>query len=66
MSKDNFCCVGDFPVLIPYKELERLLEVARNLEGFEQRLSRTNEQLAALRLMHSELMEKVRELQKMV
>lgn len=66
MSKDNFCCVGDFPVLIPYKELERLLRIANNLEGFEKRLSGTHDQLTALRVMFTELAEKVGSLERMI
>ena len=31
MAKDEFCCVGDFPVLIPYRDLVKVVEVAKNI-----------------------------------
>lgn len=64
MAKDEFCCVGDFPVLIPYRDLVKVVEVAKNMERYEKCLSRTSEQLAALRLQYVELSEKVREMGK--
>lgn len=29
-EKKNFCCVEDFPVLVPYRDLVKLVEVANN------------------------------------
>ncbi len=66
MSEHNFCCVGDFPVLIPYRELEKILEVAKNMERYERCISQTNKQLAALRNQYIELSEKVREMDKLL
>ena len=64
MAKDQFCCVGDFPVLIPYQDLVKISEVAKNMERYEKCLSRTSEQLALLRLQFVELLEKVQEMEK--
>lgn len=66
MNNQKFCCVGDFPVLIPYRDLEKIVEVAKNMEHYQKCLSRTNEQLAALRLQYIELSEKVREMDKLL
>lgn len=66
MSDRDFCCVGNFPVLIPYKDLEKVVEVAKNLERYERGLSQANKQLAALRSQYLELMEKVREMDKLL
>ena len=66
MADTNFCCASDFPVLIPYKDLVQLVEVAKNLEQLEKRLSRTDEQLTALKGLYSELLQKVRELDKLI
>ena len=49
MSNADFCCAENFPVLIPYRDLVKIVEVAKNLERYEKCLSRTNEQLVALR-----------------
>lgn len=66
MGDSKFCCVGDFPVLIPYQDLVRLVEVAKNIDQFTERLSRTDEQLTALKGLYSELLQKVRELDKLI
>lgn len=66
MGDSKFCCVDDFPVLIPYKDLVKLVEVAKNLEQFEMRLSRTDEKLGALNGLYSELLQKVRELDNLI
>ena len=64
MAKDDFCGVGDFPVLIPYRDVANMVEIARNMERYERSLSRANEQLSALRRQYAELMEKVRDISK--
>lgn len=64
MAKDDFCSVGDFPMLIPYRDVVKMVEIARNMERYEKSLSRANEQLAALRMQYGELLEKVREMDK--
>ena len=64
MNKKDFCCVDDFPVLVPYKTLEIMVEVATNFDRYQKDLRRTNEQLTALRRQYSELSEKVREIDK--
>ena len=66
MSDPKFCCADDFPVLIPYRDLEKIVEVAKNMERYERCLSRTNEQLTALRHQYNELLEKVREMDKIL
>ena len=62
MAEKKFCCVGDFPVLVPYENLEKLLEMANNQEGFKQRLSRMDEQLTAIYGIYTEVLEKLKEI----
>lgn len=64
MDKKNFCCVGDLPILIPYRDLQNLLEVARNLQRYERNLAHVNKQLTALRQQHIELLEKVADMER--
>lgn len=66
MGNPKFCCVDDFPVLVPYRDLVKLLEVAKNMERYEKCLSRANDQLAALRHQYTELVEKVREIERLL
>ena len=41
VSNADFCCAENFPVLIPYRDLVKIVEVAKNLERYEKCLSRT-------------------------
>ena len=58
MSEKNLCCVSNYPVLIPYEDFVRLATMSKDLDTFRKRLSRTDEQLARLRSLYSELLEK--------
>lgn len=62
LPKKDFCFVDNFSVLIPYRDLERLLETANKMQFFQDQLTRTNEQLTALRIMYSEALEKIAEI----
>lgn len=59
MAKKNFGGVENFSVLIPYKDLEILLETANEIKIFQQRLTRLENQLLALRMMYCEALEKI-------
>jgi hypothetical protein len=64
MARKSFCCVENFSVLIPYKDLEKLLETAYKLEEFQMRLKRMEEKQDALRVMYTEALMKIREIEK--
>lgn len=66
MPDGKFCCVGDYSVLIPYKDLELLLQTAKNLKDYQKEVERCNKQLDALHGMYSELLIKLSELRKML
>lgn len=64
MSKKNFCSVDNYSVLIPYRDLEKMLAIVNKMEHFQAQLERTNEQLSALRFMLTETLEKIAEMDK--
>lgn len=64
MAKSDFCCAENFSVLIPYRDLEKLLQTANKLTEFQDRLHRTERQLDALRVMYTEAIEKIGEIQR--
>ena len=64
MARKSFGCVENFSVLIPYKDLEKLLETAYELEEFQMRLKRMEEKQDALRVMYTEALMKIREIEK--
>lgn len=66
MKKKEFCCVDDFSVIIPYRELEKLLASANKIEHVEALIQRMEERNAALQLMYSELLEKVAEIDRLL
>lgn len=43
MSKKDFCCVDNFSVIIPYRDLERMLESANKIAHIESIAKRMEE-----------------------
>ena len=66
MADDKFCCVDNYSVLIPYRDLEKLIDVARKVESIELQYIRLQEQYAAIRGMFSECLEKIAEIRDFV
>lgn len=62
MKNKDYCCVDNFSVIIPYRELEKLLQSANKIEHIESLIDRIDERNSALQLMYSELLEKVAEI----
>lgn len=61
-SSKGFCSAENFSVLIPYKDLETLLKIARNYDTLEKKVQRMEKQLDALRVMYSEALERIAEI----
>lgn len=66
MADDKFCCVQNYSVLIPYSDLEKLVDVASKVESIEQQYTRLQEQYAAIRGMFSECLQKIAEIRNFV
>ena len=64
MPRKSFGCVESFSVLVPYKDLEKLLKTAFKLEEFQTRLKRMEEMQDALRVIYTEALMKIREIEK--
>lgn len=62
MKKENFSCVDNFSVIIPYRELEKMLESANKIEHIEALAKRMDERVSAMQLMYSEMLEKIKEI----
>ena len=62
LPKRDFCCVDNFSVLIPYKDLELLFGIANNLPQFQHDLAQTRRELEALRVMYTEALQKIAEI----
>ena len=62
MKKNDFCCVENFSVIIPYRELEKMFESSNKIAHIETLFVRTEERMSAMQLMYSEILEKVAEI----
>lgn len=62
MKKENFCRVENYSVIIPYKDLEKILQSANKIEHIEELTKRMDERCAKMQLLYSELLEKVAEI----
>ena len=56
----------DLYVLIPYKDLEALLTAARELDALRKELNQYGDQVAALRKIQTDCLEKYMELYKLL
>ena len=56
----------DYPVMIPYSELCRLLDASRQIEEYKEQVAIFDRQVLALRIMQQECMEKIKELERLI
>lgn len=66
MEDEKFCCVENYSVLIPYSDLEKMVDMAKKVEQIEEQYARLQEQYAAIRGMFSECLEKIKEIREFV
>lgn len=66
MDEEKFCCVDNYSVLIPYKDLEKLLKTAQNAEKSLQEVKRMEKRMDALKGQLLDLMLKVKELEEII
>lgn len=62
MTKDNFCCVDDIQVIIPYKEYEKMVQSSNKIKEMEEAYTRMEEKYVAIQQMFREALEKIREI----
>lgn len=62
----KFCGVGDFSVLIPYRDLENLLQTAKNLGAIQDRMEKLEKQHDSLRSMYFEALDKIGEINRLL
>lgn len=65
-SQKKFCGVGDFQVVIPYHDLENLLQIANNFGVLLDRMDDLEKQHDRLRVMYFEALEKIAEIRHMI
>lgn len=66
MAEEKFCCVDNYSVLIPYRDLEKMVDLANKVELIELQYIRLQEQYTAIRGMFSECLDKIKEIRDFV
>lgn len=63
---ENFVAPDKIQVIIPYSDLERMVNMAHEMEEMKKQYVRIEEQYAAIRGMFNECLEKIGEIQRFV
>lgn len=63
---DKFCSPENYHVLIPYSDLERMVEMAKEMEEIKKQMQHIDEQYTAIRGMFSECLEKIKDIRDFV
>lgn len=66
MPDKEFCCVENYSVLIPYRDLVKIAEMAQKVELIEAQYIRLQDQYTAIRGMFSECLDKIAEIRDFV
>lgn len=61
-APDNFCSPEKYQVLIPYSDMERMVEMGKKMEEMEKQMQRIEEQYTAIRGMFSECLDKIKDI----
>ena len=65
-DEKDFCSVENYQVLIPYKDLVKMVELAKKVDQIELQYARLQEQYAAIRGMFGECLDKIKEIRDFV
>lgn len=60
--KENLCDPHNYSILVPYKDFENLVGIAREYQEILKVVKHQDEQLVAMRQMFSECLEKIAEI----
>lgn len=63
-SSSGFCSADNLSIVIPYKDYEALVKVARNYDGLVAKVQRMEKQLDALRTMYVQALDRIAEINK--
>ena len=64
MKRENICNIDHYSVLIPYKDLEKMLQCSNRIEEIERLAKRIEERCACMQHLYSEILEKVAEMER--
>ena len=65
-APEKFCSPENYQILIPYSDLVRMVEMAKEMEEMKKQLQHIDEQYTAIRGMFSECLEKIKDIRDFV
>lgn len=63
-SSSGFCSADNLSIVIPYKDFEALVKVARNYDALVTKVQRLEKQVDALRSMYAQALDRIAEINK--
>ena len=66
VKKEKLCSPEKYSILIPYKDFEKLIQMATRIEEIEAHCKRMEERNSAMHSMYVELLEKVAEINRLL
>ena len=66
MPDDPFCSVENYSVLLPYRDLVKIAEMAKEVEVIKAQYDRLQDQYAAILGLFSECLDKIQEIRDFV
>lgn len=63
-SSSGFCSADNLSIVIPYKDFEALVKVARNYDALVTKVQRLEKQVDALRTMYAQALDRIAEINK--
>lgn len=65
-KEKNFCCVDDYSVIVPYRDMVKFVEIAKNYGEINSQLKEMEKRYEALQMMYREMMNKLEEINRLL
>lgn len=62
MVKQDFCCVGDYQIIIPYRDFEKMVQSAYKIEHIEKVCATMEQKYVAMQELYREALQKIAEI----
>lgn len=61
-NKENFCCFENYSILVPYSDFVKMMEMGTKFDEMHKMFVRMCKQYDAMKVMYSEMLEKIDEI----
>lgn len=66
MAKQDFCCVGDYQIIIPYRDFEKMVQSANKIEHIEKMYATMEQRYTAMQELYREALQKIAEINRLL